>query len=164
MSNAHRITPPPPGTWASWEVLMDEALAEARLAAAASEVPVGALVVSQRGEILGRGHNIPAVSHDPTAHAEVMALRAAGLHTHNYRLEGAILLATLEPCLMCTGALIHARIAGLVYGASDPKAGAVDSCLDGLDLPFLTHTVWRMGGVRKQECAALLHNFFTPRR
>ena len=159
-----RIIPPPPASWSRWEDLMAEALAEARLAADACEVPVGAVVVSRQGEILGRGRNAPAAAHDPTAHAEVAALRAAASRTGNYRLEGTVLLVTLEPCLMCVGALAHARVAGLVYGAPDAKAGAVDSCLEGLDLPFLNHSVWRMGGTCEAECAALLRAFFAERR
>ena len=143
---------------------MDEALAEARLAGASHEVPVGAVLVSSQGEIVGKGRNAPVAAHDPTAHAEVAALRDAALRLGNYRLQGAVLVVTLEPCLMCVGALAHARIAGLVYGAADAKAGAVDSCLDGLDLPFLRHTIWRMGGIREQECAGLLQDFFAPRR
>ncbi len=159
-----RIMPPPPPGWADWENLMAEALAEARLAAAEGEAPVGALVVAGGGTILGRGRNAPESSLDPTAHAEIAALRAACAAARNYRLEGAVLVVTLEPCLMCAGALAHARLAGVVYGAADPRAGAVNSCLDGLDLPFLNHRVWHMGGILAGPCADLLRDFFAVRR
>lgn len=159
-----RIIPPAPPGWPSWEALMAEALAEARLAAARNEVPVGAVLVSGSGKILGRGHNSPESLSDPTAHAEVAALRAACLASRNYRLEGSVLVVTLEPCLMCAGALVHARVAGLVYGAEDSGAGAVDSCLDALEQPFFNHRVWSLGGICRQECAALLHDFFKGRR
>ena len=150
--------------WGSWEDLMHLALEEATQAAACGEVPVGALVVAPDGSILGRGHNSPLTSHDPTAHAEVNALRAAARAVGNYRLTNCFLLATLEPCLMCTGALVHARIKGLVYGASDPKAGAVASQLDGLELPHHNHRVWHCGGILQEECSALLQTFFSARR
>ena len=143
---------------------MAEALAEAALAAAKNEVPVGAVLVSGSGRILGRGHNALESLNDPTAHAEVAALRAACLASRNYRLEGSVLVVTLEPCLMCVGALAHARVAGLVYGAEDLRAGAVDSCFDGLDQPFLNHRAWSLGGIRREECAALLRDFFERRR
>jgi tRNA(adenine34) deaminase len=143
---------------------MAEALAEARLAVAAREVPVGAVFLSGSGKIMGRGHNAPEALRDPTAHAEIAALRAAAQAEGNYRLEGGVLVVTLEPCLMCVGALAHARLAGLVYGAEDPKAGAVNSCLDGLDLPFLTHRVWSLGGICRDECAEILRAFFMDKR
>jgi tRNA(adenine34) deaminase len=143
---------------------MAEALAEAGRAAAQGEVPVGAVLVSAQGAILGRGRNSPETSHDPTAHAEIRALREAGLQSGNYRLDGTVLIVTLEPCLMCVGAMIHARIAGLVYGAPDPLAGAVDSLLDGLDPPFSSRRIWRLGGVAEEHCAALLRDFFSRRR
>ena len=156
------IPPPPPGH--SWESLMQEAIAEAVLARDAGEVPVGALVVSSGGKILARAGNAVERLSDPAAHAEILALRAAAHVVGNCRLEGCILLATLEPCLMCIGALVHARVAGLVYGVADPKAGAVSSCLDGLELPFLNHRVWHMGGVAEKGCAVLLRDFFVQRR
>ena len=143
---------------------MQEAIAEAFLARDAGEVPVGALVVSGNGKILARAGNAVERLSDPTAHAEILALRMAAHAVGNCRLEGCILLTTLEPCLMCAGALVHARMAGLVYGAIDPKAGAVSSCLDGLELPFLNHHVWHMGGVEEKDCAALLRDFFAQRR
>jgi tRNA(adenine34) deaminase len=143
---------------------MREAMAEACLARDAGEVPVGALVVSGNGDILARAGNAVERLNDPTAHAEILALRAACHAVGNYRLHGCVLLTTLEPCLMCAGALIHARMSGLVYGAADHKAGSVSSCLDGLDLPSLNHRVWHMGGVSEEGCAELLRAFFEQRR
>ena len=136
------------------------ALEEARLAAREGEVPVGAVVAAADGHILARAHNAPISLNDPTAHAEILALRAAGNACGNYRLSGAVLVVTLEPCLMCTGALVHSRLAGVVYGAADARAGAVASCCDGLEHSFLNHQVWHMGGIRAAECAALLRDFF----
>ena len=143
---------------------MAEALAQARAAQALAEVPVGAVLVSAQGDIMGRGHNLPLALHDPTAHAGIMALRDAGQQRKNYRLEGSVLVVTLEPCLMCVGAIAHARVAGVVYGAADARAGAVASCLDGFDQPFLNHAVWHMGGICEEECATVLQNFFSERR
>ncbi len=143
---------------------MREALAGARCAARAGEVPVGAVVVDEAGRIIGRGGNAAITTHDPTAHAEITALRQAARHTGNYRLPGCILAVTLEPCLMCVGAIVHARIAGVIFGAFDHKAGAVASQLDGFALPLHNHTPWQAGGILAEECAALLHDFFAPRR
>ncbi len=140
------------------------ALEEARNAPAAGEVPVGAIVVSPDGNILGRAHNQPVSLSDPSAHAEILAMRAAGRTLQNYRLEHCVLVVTLEPCFMCTGAIVHARLGGVVYGASDNRAGAVESCFNGLDLPFHNHRVWHMGGIAAQECAALLQDFFRKSR
>ena len=155
--------PPPPQGW-TWERLMEYALDEARLALQENEIPVGAIVVAPDGSVIGRGHNSPITLHDPSAHAEIMALRDAGNHLANYRIEHCVLVVTLEPCLMCTGAIVHARLAGLVYGAADDRAGAVASCFNGLDLPFLNHRVWHMGGIASASCAALLHHFFRTQR
>lgn len=159
-----RIIPPPPGPWPSWDELMGEALAEARSAARAGEVPVGGVMVSPHGDILARAGNRVETSHDPSAHAEMLLVREACAKAGNHRLEGCIAVVTLEPCLMCLGALVHARVAGLVFGAADPKAGAAVSCLDGFDLPFLNHRVWHLGGIREGDCADLLHCFFSFRR
>jgi tRNA(adenine34) deaminase len=159
-----RIVPPPPPAWPSWELIMTEALAEAALAAAEEETPVGALLLSGDGRILGRGRNAPESRCDPTAHAEVLALRAAALTEGNYRLEGSVLVVTLEPCLMCVGAAIQARIAGLVYGAADQRAGAVDSRLEGFEQGFLNHRVWSLGGILRDECSGVLREFFARRR
>ena len=128
------------------------------------EVPVGALVVDAKGRVLGEGANAPIREHDPSAHAEIRALRAAGRALGNYRLGGCIMVVTLEPCLMCTGAILHARLAGLVYGAEDARAGSVVSRLHGLDLPLADRPIWHMGAVRGAECAALLRDFFSSRR
>lgn len=143
---------------------MREALLEARKAAGQSEIPVGAVIVSPTGSVIGRGHNAPVASHDPTSHAEIMAIRAAALHTNNYRLNGCVMAVTLEPCLMCVGAIVHARLAGIVFGAADPKAGAVLSQTDGFELPLHNHTPWQAGGILEEECASLLRDFFAARR
>lgn len=125
-----------------------------------AEVPVAALVVAPDGRILSRARNRPITDHDPSAHAEVLALREAACITGNYRLTNCVLVVTLEPCLMCVGALVHARVAGVVYGAADVRAGAVDSCIAGLNLPFLNHHPWHLGGVRGEVCAQALRQFF----
>ena len=145
------------------EGFMREALAEARRGAEAGEVPVGALVVSD-GIIVSRAHNAPIGRRDPTAHAEVLAIRAAAESTGNYRLTGATLYASLEPCPMCCGAVLHARIARVVYGARDPKAGAVESLYRILADPRLNHRVVTTGGVLADEAARLLSEFFEMRR
>ena len=143
---------------------MQSALAEAAKASHAAEVPVGALVVNGNGIIIATAHNSPEALHDPTAHAEILALRAAGGASSNYRLEGCVLVVTLEPCMMCAGAMAHARIAGVVYGAADPAAGAVASRLEALDQPFLNHHPWHMGGICEAQCAALIQDFFRGKR
>ena len=142
---------------------VDLALVEARRAADAGEVPIGAVVVLD-GMVIARAHNAPITLRDPTAHAEVLALRAAARETGNYRLERASVYTTVEPCLMCCGALVHARVARLVYGAADPKAGAAASLYRILDDGRLTHRVEVTAGVRAEECAALLTEFFRARR
>lgn len=142
---------------------MGLALEEATLAAAAGEVPVGAVVVLD-GRLLGRGHNRPIALSDPTAHAEIVALRAAAREIGNYRLTGAMLYATVEPCAMCCGAALHARVARLVYGAADPKAGAVRSLYRLLEDPRLNHQVEVTAGVRGAECGAKLGEFFKTKR
>jgi tRNA(adenine34) deaminase len=142
---------------------VDLALVEARRAADAGEVPIGAVVVLD-GMVIARAHNAPITLHDPTAHAEVLALRAAARETGNYRLERTSVYTTVEPCLMCCGALVHARVARLVYGAADPKAGAAASLYRILDDGRLNHRVEVTAGVRSEECAALLTEFFRARR
>ena len=142
---------------------MREACEKAREGLAAGEVPVGAVVVVD-GEIVGRAHNAPIGLADPTAHAEVLALREAGRKIGNYRLTGATLYATVEPCPMCCGAVLHARLARVVYGAPDPKAGAVVSLFRLLDDPRLNHRVETRGGVLAGESRALLRAFFQARR
>ena len=136
---------------------------EARRGAASGEVPVGAIVVLD-GEIVARAHNAPIALVDPTGHAEVLALRAAAVKRGNYRLTGAALYATVEPCAMCCGAVVNARIARVVYGASDVKAGAVESLHRLLDDPRLNHRVEAVGGVLADESAALMRGFFDRRR
>jgi tRNA(adenine34) deaminase len=145
------------------QAMMREALAEARRALEAGEVPVGA-VVAVDGAVVGRGHNAPIASGDPTAHAEVLALRQAARTGGNYRLTGATLYATVEPCPMCAGAALQARVARLVYGARDVKAGAVESLFRLLDDPRLNHRVSVTAGVLADESAALLTEFFDTRR
>jgi len=142
---------------------MHAALALARHAAAAGEVPVGALVVRE-DIVLGRGWNRPIGAQDATAHAEVCALREACVHVGNYRLPGATLYSTLEPCAMCAGAIVHARIARVVYAADDLRAGAVHSIFSIFDEPRLTHHVTHQGGVLAHESAQLLRQFFRQRR
>ncbi len=142
---------------------MRQAMALAALAEAAGEVPVGALVVLD-GEVVGRGHNAPISLHDPTAHAEIRALRDAANHVENYRLVGATLYVTLEPCAMCAGAIMHSRIARVVYGAPDPKTGACGSVVDLFAEPRLNHHASVSASVMAEECAALLRDFFAARR
>src|SRR5438034_11751592 len=142
---------------------MESALEEARRARDAGEVPIGA-VVAMDGEIVGRGFNQPISSRDPTAHAEIGALRDAAQRVGNYRLTGATLCVTIEPCLMCVGALVHARIGTLVYGATEPKSGAVVSSVRGGELPGLNHRFEVVSGVREDECRALMQAFFKARR
>ncbi len=140
------------------------ALEEAALAEKSGEVPVGAVVVHADGRLLARAHNQPLALHDPTAHAEVLALRRAGLALGNYRLNDCALVVTLEPCAMCAAALVHARVSGVVFGAADPLAGAVLSCDEVFSRPYFNHRVWHMGGVSAEACAAPLRNFFAARR
>lgn len=154
--------PPPPGT--GWRDFMDLALQEGFQASREGEAPVGAVLIDAKGTVLARGHNQPVTTSDPTAHAEVLCLRRAAERLGNYRLSGSILVVTLEPCIMCTGALIHARVAGVVYGAADPRAGALVSNLPGHALPFANHHMWTVGGVMEEECAALIKRFFLERR
>lgn len=142
---------------------MRAALALARDAAALDEVPVGAVIVID-GEIVGRGFNQPINRHDPTAHAEIMALRDAAAQMGNYRLPGATLYVTLEPCAMCTGAIFHARVARVVFGARDPKTGAAGSVVDLYAETRLNHHADIEGGVLAEECGALLSGFFAARR
>ncbi len=142
---------------------MAAALDLARAAATLGEVPVGAVVVRD-GEIVGRGFNQPIGRHDPTAHAEVMALRDAAARLGNYRLPGCTLYVTLEPCAMCIGAIFHARIGRVVFGATDPKTGAAGSVIDLFSEERLNHHAAIAGGVRAEECGALLSNFFAARR
>jgi len=142
---------------------MREALVEARKAGAMGEVPVGAILLVN-GKIVGRGHNHSIGSWDPTAHAEILALRHAAHSLRNYRMPGSILVVTLEPCVMCAGAMIQARVDEIVYGAADPKAGAICSQFQLADGMPLNHTIEVTAGVLEEECAALLRAFFESRR
>ncbi|MDQ2068695.1 tRNA adenosine(34) deaminase TadA [Natronospira bacteriovora] len=142
---------------------MQHALKLARHAEAAGEVPVGSVIV-QDGEVIGEGWNAPISLHDPTAHAEIAALRAAAARQGNYRLGGATLYVTLEPCSMCAGAIIHARIARVVFGAADPKTGAAGSVFDILGTDRLNHRVEVEGGVMAEECGRVLREFFRAKR
>ncbi len=145
------------------ELWMQAALAEARAAEASGEVPVGAVIIAN-GEILARGQNRVLRDTDPTAHAEMVALRAAAAALGNYRLTGCELYVTLEPCAMCAGAMVHARLERLVYGASDPKAGAAGSVLAVVNHPQLNHQIEVTGGVLAEECGTMLREFFRARR
>jgi tRNA(Arg) A34 adenosine deaminase TadA len=145
------------------EAYLREAIAEANAAEANGEVPVGAVVVHQN-KIIGRGQNRVLRDNDPTAHAEIVALRQAGLYLRNYRLEDCTLYVTLEPCAMCAGAILHARIHRLVYAAPDPKAGACGSVLSIMNHPQLNHQVEVTPGPLAEECSSLLQNFFRARR
>lgn len=143
--------------------LMQQALVEARLAADAGEVPVGAVLVLD-GAIVARGYNRPISGLDPTAHAEICVLRDAARALGNYRLTEAALYVTIEPCLMCVGALVHARVREVVYGAPEPRTGALVSAVQALELPGLNHRFEVLGGVREDECRALMQEFFKARR
>ncbi len=163
MGGGQRAEAPSPGEDALHERFMREALAAARRGAAGGEVPVGA-VIAIGGEIVATAHNQPIALRDATAHAEVLAIREASRNTRNYRLGGATLYATVEPCIMCCGAIVNARIERLVFGAPDPKAGAAVSLYRLLDDRRLNHVVEVTGGVLAGESAALLTEFFRARR
>lgn len=150
----------PPPTDADF---MRLALEEARLAQERGEVPVGAVLVKD-GQVIARGGNAPIALHDPSAHAEMLALRAGGRELANYRLDDTVLYVTLEPCLMCASAIVHARVRRVVFGAFDPKAGAAGGLIDAFALKGLNHRVDVFGGVLEQECGALLSGFFTTTR
>lgn len=142
---------------------MQQAIAEAEQAAAQGEVPVGAIIV-HNGDIIGRGQNRVIRDSDPTAHCEIVALRQAARHLRNYRLTGCDLYVTLEPCAMCAGAILHARIVRLIYAAPDPKAGACGSVLSVLNHPKLNHRVQVTAGLLAGECSSMLTGFFRVRR
>ena len=145
------------------ERFMREALAEAAQAAEHGEVPVGAVAVRD-GEIVGRGYNQPIAAHDPAAHAEIIALRAAGQRLGNYRLANATLYVTVEPCMMCVGAMVHARIGTLVFGTAEPKAGAIESTQRAHEHPALNHRFVVISGVLASDCQQLMRRFFQERR
>lgn len=163
VAGAGPLPHPPPG-WASFEAVMERALGLAREAAAAGETPVGAVLLAPDGEVLAEAGNAPISGNDPTAHAEMLALRRAAARVGNYRLPGSVLVVTLEPCVMCLGAMIHARVGLLVYGAPDPRTGAIDSRLAGPDLPFFNHRFDVVSGILAQDCGDLLRRFFRERR
>ncbi len=144
-------------------VFMQRALELARQAAHAGEVPVGAVLVL-RGEVVGEGWNRPIQSHDPTHHAEIMALRQAGQKLKNYRLPGTVLYVTIEPCVMCAGALIHARVEKLIYGTSEPRCGAVRTLYQITEDSRLNHQIAVASGLLQEECANLMQAFFQQRR
>ncbi len=146
------------------EYWMQQALTLARMAAEMGEVPVGAVVVSAAGELLGSGYNQPIKSHDPSAHAEIMAIRSAATAVSNYRLPGCVLYVTIEPCTMCVGAIVHSRIARVVYGATEPRYGAIESSARLLDEGDFNHRVEYSGGLASQQCGELMRNFFKARR
>jgi tRNA(adenine34) deaminase len=145
------------------EAFMKEAIAQAKLADAKNEVPVGAVVVLD-GKVIGRGFNQPISSNDPTAHAEVMALRDAAAYVQNYRLVNADLYVTIEPCTMCAGAIVHGRVRRVIYGASEPKAGVVHSQQYIFQEPYFNHSVEVLSGVLAQECSDVMQVFFQRRR
>jgi tRNA(adenine34) deaminase len=145
------------------EAFMRMALEQARHGLAAGEVPVGAVVVVE-GRAVGAGFNQPISGHDPTAHAEIVALRQAARTVGNYRLSGATMYVTVEPCLMCVGAMVHARVGTLVFGAAEPKSGAIMSAFAAHELPGLNHRVAVLGGVLEEECREVIQQFFRERR
>lgn len=151
------------GTGVIHAALMQQALVEARLAADAGEVPIGAVLVVD-GAIIARGYNRPIGALDPTAHAEICVLRDAARALGNYRLTAATLYVTVEPCLMCVGALVHARVREVVFGAAEPRTGALGSAVQALDLPGLNHRFAVTNGVCEDECRVLMQAFFKARR
>lgn len=147
-----------------WQPAMAEALAEARLAPTHGDVPIGAVLLDASGEVVARAHNERELTGDPTAHAEVLALRRAAENLGSWRLEGCTLVVTLEPCTMCAGALVLSRVGRLVFGAYDPKAGAVASLWDVVRDPRLNHRPEVVGGIDEAACGALLQEFFAAHR
>ncbi|MGK0248225.1 MAG: tRNA(adenine34) deaminase [Oleispira sp.] len=145
------------------QVFMNLALEQGQLAFECEEVPVGAVVVLA-GQVIGRGYNKPITSLDPSAHAEMVALRDAAKNIGNYRLSGATLYVTVEPCTMCAGLLVHSRIDRLVYGTTEPKSGVIESAMCLLDRPFYNHKIDILGGVLAKEASTLMSDFFTLRR
>ena len=145
------------------ELWMQRALTEAQAAQEAGEIPVGAVIVKD-GELIAAGQNRNLRDHDPSAHAEIVALRAAGAHLGNHRLEGCEMYVIIEPCAMCAGAMVHARLKRLIYGASDPKAGAVESVMNVLNHPRLNHKMEVVSGILEGQCSQLMREFFRTRR
>lgn len=149
---------------ADYENLMRQALSLASKAVDSDDVPVGALVINSEGAVIGTGNNLREIDHDPTAHAEIVALRQAALATNNWRLDGCVLVVTLEPCAMCAGAIAQSRIKTVVFGAWDEKAGAVGSVWDILRDPRSPHQVEVIAGILEEECAEILKRFFKAKR
>jgi tRNA(adenine34) deaminase len=145
------------------EIWMEKAILQARAAQASGEVPIGAVIL-RNGQLVAEGQNRNLRNSDPSAHAEIVALRAAGQALGNHRLEECEMYVVIEPCAMCAGALVHARLKRLVYGAKDPKAGAVESAVNVLNHPRLNHRMEVAGGVLEEECSLLLREFFRSRR
>jgi len=158
------LTPPNAPAGNSWRAFMDIAFQEACKAAKKGEAPIGAALFTADGELIAKAHNLPIGLNDPTGHAEILCLRNAAEKLENYRLSNTILAVTLEPCLMCTGAIIHSRVSGVLMGALDPKAGALVSNLNGHALPFTNHKLWFLDGIMEQECSTLLKRFFLEKR
>jgi tRNA(adenine34) deaminase len=148
---------------ATAEAWMREAISEARKAEEEEEVPVGAILLLN-DKIIGRGHNSPIHRHDPTAHAEILALRQGAHNCQNYRLPGSVLIVTIEPCIMCVGTMIHARVEEVIYGAADPKTGAAKSRFQLADSSLLNHRLRITPGVLENDCGLLLKSFFASRR
>jgi tRNA(adenine34) deaminase len=144
--------------------LMGHALREAEKAACIGEVPVGAVIATEEGEIIASAHNQPIALNDPTAHAEILAIRKAGLACRNYRLSNMVMAVTIEPCPMCMGAVVNARVPRLVYGADDPKGGAAGSLYDLARDGRLNHRIEVISGIREEECRVLMQDFFRIRR
>ncbi len=154
-----------PRGWNSWREIMRLLLHSAGKCGNEGEIPVAAALLDlENGDILGKGKNSSISENDPTAHAEIKALRQAGKIRNNYRFPGSVLVVTLEPCLMCLGAMVQARIDGLIFGAFDSRTGAVTSCLDYKGLNWLNNRFWVLGGVMNQQSASLLQGFFRRRR
>lgn len=147
-----------------YDLLMEQALIEAKKGLEGGEVPIGAVLVGHDGGILAKAHNQPISLSDPTAHAEILVLRAAGAHYKNYRLEDTTLVVTIEPCIMCMGAALNARIRRLVFGAFDPKSGAAGSLYNLSEDSRLNHSIEVVSGVRAKDCINLLQEFFIIRR
>ncbi len=144
---------------------MEIAIEEAKKAELMNEVPVGAVTLDKGGEIIARAHNMCISLNDPTAHAEVLAIRKAGEYISNYRITDCIVVSTVEPCIMCMGCLVNARIAGLVFGCRDPKAGAVYSKIDFFnEIKWINHRFWVLEGIRSKECGRILKDFFKKKR
>lgn len=148
----------------TWQKFMTRALIQANLALEAGEIPVGALIIDAEGKVIAEACNKMENNCDPTAHAEILAIRMAATKINNWRLPKCVLVTTLEPCLMCAGAISHARLTGVVFGAYDAYAGAISSNLDCLDMPHLNTKIWHMGGIMAQECKQLLDYFFNCQR